>query len=381
MLLALLVAGVFRAKYRKRRVVPTVEFYPPDGITSAEVGYITDHSADDKDIMSLLLWLADKGYLSIEEQKKDTLLLTKKREPEPALPQYVHSFWGALFPAGKSECSTADFGSSFATGFLSAKQDLMREFIGKRKLAVGRAASVLCSALSAVAFAGALLLCTGGVSDGAIVGAIAGGVLLLAAGLLLGVTVVQRYFLSAGARIGILAACAVLYALAAACALAVAFYGVVPFVLPLALGAAGIVANVLAGTTGGETEYCADVTGKLLGFRDFIKTAELDQLKMLAAENPQYFYSVLPYAYVFGLTDIWFKRFADIAVPQPDWYYGGDGWNTMMIYHMMHHGMHGAVSAAVETVTHNAGGGGGTSFGGGGGFSGGGFGGGGGGSW
>ncbi len=41
---------------------------------------------------------------------------------------------------------------------------------------------------------------------------------------------------------------------------------------------------------------------KLSGFRTFIEV-KLDRLNELVDENPAYFYDVLPYAYVFKLTD------------------------------------------------------------------------------
>ena len=44
-----------------------MEFYPPEGYNSAEVGFLYEGTADTKDIISLLIYLADKGYLKIEE--------------------------------------------------------------------------------------------------------------------------------------------------------------------------------------------------------------------------------------------------------------------------------------------------------------------------
>jgi hypothetical protein len=48
-------------------VIPTVEFYPPPELTSADIGYIFDNQVDTKDITSLILYWASKGYLAIEE--------------------------------------------------------------------------------------------------------------------------------------------------------------------------------------------------------------------------------------------------------------------------------------------------------------------------
>lgn len=48
--------------------------------------------------------------------------------------------------------------------------------------------------------------------------------------------------------------------------------------------------------------------GELLGLRKFIKTAELPELEAMAAEHPQQFYKILPYAYVLGVSGVWIKK-------------------------------------------------------------------------
>ena len=62
--------------------------------------------------------------------------------------------------------------------------------------------------------------------------------------------------------------------------------------------------------------------GKILGFKKFIQTAELDQLNSLVEEVPEYFYKILPYAYIFGLTEKWVKHFENMMLYQPSWYDG-----------------------------------------------------------
>ena len=67
----ILIADRLWAKYGKdEQVVETVEFYPPDGYNSAEVGFLYNGSVDTKEIISLLIYLANQGYLKIEEQRQ-----------------------------------------------------------------------------------------------------------------------------------------------------------------------------------------------------------------------------------------------------------------------------------------------------------------------
>lgn len=60
---------------------------------------------------------------------------------------------------------------------------------------------------------------------------------------------------------------------------------------------------------------------RLIGFREFLKAAELDRIKLLVNDNPQYFYNVLPFAMVLGVTDKWVKNFDNIMDSPPKWYF------------------------------------------------------------
>jgi len=57
---------------RRRPIAPRYE--PPDGLTPAEVGTLVDHRADVRDITATLVDLAVRGFIVIEEEKRDGLL-------------------------------------------------------------------------------------------------------------------------------------------------------------------------------------------------------------------------------------------------------------------------------------------------------------------
>ena len=57
--------------------------------------------------------------------------------------------------------------------------------------------------------------------------------------------------------------------------------------------------------------------GKILGLKNFIETAEKGRLEALVHDDPQYFFKILPYAYVLNVTDIWSKKFESIAMENP----------------------------------------------------------------
>ena len=43
---------------------------------------------------------------------------------------------------------------------------------------------------------------------------------------------------------------------------------------------------------------------------------------MLLAEDPQYYYDILPYANVLGVSEIWADKFKDLTMDPPEYYRG-----------------------------------------------------------
>ncbi len=56
------------------------------------------------------------------------------------------------------------------------------------------------------------------------------------------------------------------------------------------------------------------VYGEILGFKEFIETAELDRINELVRKRTFLLYNILPYAYVLGLTDKWINKFNTIKI-------------------------------------------------------------------
>lgn len=69
-----------------------------------------------------------------------------------------------------------------------------------------------------------------------------------------------------------------------------------------------------------RTKYGNEMLGKLKGFKNFLKTVEKEKLEALVMENPNYFYDILPYTYVLGVSNKWIKKFELISVQEPSWY-------------------------------------------------------------
>ena len=69
---------------------------------------------------------------------------------------------------------------------------------------------------------------------------------------------------------------------------------------------------------GRKTEYGENISARIKGFRDFLVTAEKEKLEALVEKNPNYFYDILPYTYVLNISKKWIKKFENIKMPEPD---------------------------------------------------------------
>jgi len=374
---------------RDPKVVKTVEFYPPEGISPAEVGYIIDGTVDHKDLVSLVIHFAEKGYLSIEEMEDGEYLLMKKKEMGEEAKVYEATFFDGLFH-DRDSVTLADLKEDFYASFQASSLQLKAHFKKDRENRIftqssmgarGLGILLMLTPIAAVIFLGPTYAMMG--PELSFIGFPILMVTLLGYGIAISghdkrdaaSSAKYKGKLVAGGIIAIVG-------LLALGVFTIVVLGVIPGVLA---SVASVISFVFALRMKQRTKRSAELLGKILGFKEFIRTAELDRIRKLAEENPSYFYYVLPYAYVLGLEEKWAKSFEGIAVEPPSWYggsYRGSMFNTWMFMNMFH-GFTNSMASSI--VTPQAGGGsgglGGGGFSGGGGFGGGGFGGGGGGSW
>lgn len=77
-----------------------------------------------------------------------------------------------------------------------------------------------------------------------------------------------------------------------------------------------------------RTPYGLEMFEKTSGFKKFIETAKEDKIKEIISNNPNYFYEVLPYAYALEVENKWIAKFKNIYLQQPSWYLGYDEFNV-----------------------------------------------------
>ena len=73
---------------------------------------------------------------------------------------------------------------------------------------------------------------------------------------------------------------------------------------------------IFACIMGRKTDYGEIISARVEGFRDFLETAEKPQLEAMVEKNPNYFYDILPYTYVLNISKKWIEKFQNIKMPK-----------------------------------------------------------------
>ena len=125
--LVLLAFVLFLLYGRDKKIIKTVEFYAPEDMTPAEVGYIIDGVVDSRDVVSLVLYWAHRGYLSIEDTGRSTFTLRKVRDMESGVKSFEKHMFKELF-SSRTEVASASLKNTFYTTVNSIKKKIEESF-------------------------------------------------------------------------------------------------------------------------------------------------------------------------------------------------------------------------------------------------------------
>lgn len=376
-------------------VVETIEFYPPSGMNSLQVGFLYKGNATNEDVVSLLIYLANKGYIKIEETEEKSVLgkshdfkITKLKEYDGA-DNNERIFLEGLFKKKKytykkslgteindiynASVTSEDLKNKF---YITMNKILEKVNSKNNKHTIYEKVSlnkkIFIILLIIISLFSVVTVPT---IDYAGVGMIFATVLIIgmyipfyatvfANGTPLVVRIITFIFL-------LIHSSAFLYMMPIThAALTEPFY-----LLSVLIGIASITGMVIMfGLMPKRTPYGNEILGKLKGFKTFLETAEKQRLESLVLENPNYFYDILPYTYVLGVSDKWISKFEKIGLQEPDWYNGRTNFSIKNFGNFMSSTMTSARTSMSSSPSSRGGSSGGGS-------SGGGSGGGGGGSW
>lgn len=238
----------------------TVEFYPPENLDSAQIGYIYGEKSMKKLTTSLIIGLANKGYVEIKEIEKnkfEIINIGKNKSDLKNMSIAEQTVYLELFKNGDTNILSED--KTFPTVF-NKVNDILENTIDKRvndvkaRKMMNMTFSLLI--ISVIAWISAYV-----------------------------------YIEDLNPKLN--------------------WIYVSSFIAVFITGFFSIIMER-------KTAYGEMIIAKIMGFRNYLDLAEKNQLEILVEENANYFYDILPYAYVLNVSKKWIDKFDEKNVPNID---------------------------------------------------------------
>ena len=268
---------IWRRRGRDPRRLPiAVQYEPPKGMSPAEAGTLLDNAADLRDITATLVDLAVRGYLQIEEHEENKLFglisgrgyaLRRLAPPANAAPLAPHEqlMLDGLFRRHGDRVELAELKEEFYTELPGIKDGIFERLLGNG-FYHARPDRVRANWMVAAVVFGGL---------------IAGG----------GGALSARFLMTP-----------------------------VPFVLAGVLVAGTLLWFSLIMPA--RTETGTRALEQVLGFEEFLRRVESENLKRVIIGHPELFDRYLPFAMAFGVEGKWARAFEGIYTQPPTWYVG-----------------------------------------------------------
>lgn len=284
----------------------------------AEAGYFLGGEFEKRGKIALLLYWAEKGYLCFEQTEQGNVLLRKLKDAEGEMKSYEEPLFKALFANGNPVAPEA-LRTQFTGVMDRVGQEMHRYFrepshwLHTKASDRARWVSYLCT-----------LFCIGLVAD-----KLFGEAYSLTDFLTIGVCFITFAVFSfpfialisyhqkkdgIGSKTGLV--------VAVACFLLILLFivGLLAYAGALDIDAGLVVLAVgVCGMLGTVTRRRTDFGNQMFSQIDQCKR-QLEKRQQTALSTQDTFYSLLPYAYLFGLSDAWAKAFDNLELGPPEWF-------------------------------------------------------------
>lgn len=301
-----------------------VGYEPPLGLSPSEVGTLVDHRCEMRDVIAILVDLAVRGYVGIEEREEKKLLgllseteyvfhLRRPREEWEGLAEHERKFLDALFTsANRAEAPWEVIKEVFRDAGRAREEG--RDVDPRRMVEERIAAATTSEPLDSVRLSelqNRFYRSIPGINDAVYESLIKRGFYVHRP------DKVKGNWIAGGLVTAFLSIFASVF---------IGGFGV-GFVDPIALGAGGAVAGIVIAGFGmvmpARTEAGARAREAALGFREFLDKVESDRYRRMVT-SPEMFERYLPHAMAFGVEGRWAAAFDDLYREPPDWYSGGN---------------------------------------------------------
>ncbi len=251
-------------KYGKdlTKIPETVTFYPPENLDAADIGYLYKKDAGKKLSIALIIELASKGFIKIVEKEDKTrtivkLPLSKEQKKMPKMTANEEIIYNKLFETSNETDLSSNY--SFYEVFQEIGKNVGNTYDDKINDFIAYRAMAITSFSF---FLGTLFF-----------------------------GFAYCIFKDLNPKFSILYMIALI---------------------------ANIITFIFTVLMKRKTSYGEQIEAKIKGFKNYIEIAEKKQIEMLVEENPNYFYDILPYAYVLGVSKKWIEKFENIPTIRED---------------------------------------------------------------
>ncbi len=323
----------------KKGVVKTIEFYPPYDFNSLEMAFNYRGRVNNKDISSLIVYLASKGYIEIIDDSSklkgidrinmDRYIKLRKLKEYYGSNKFERKFMRGLFK-DEDEITLNKVPSDFYKSVEWIKSNIALE--SKQIFKESKFQKIIISLLFAISMLGMFVI---PMIDYRLL-----SVMSVVSSIFITIvyTVVMNNFIKLKRYFPVIAIM-IIELLPIVFLLLIINSGIIFRYSTIYL--VGLIFNLLLimlyqvvySLIENRNEKGKEVLGKILGFKEFLKTAEKSRLEALVNENPKYFYDILPYAYVLGVSHKWIDKFKVIDMPEVEWYVSsGSNLGDLTIY-------------------------------------------------
>lgn len=257
-ILSLLTLGFYKSKSRKPDLGNIEDqYYPPADFSPPLVGAYYDHKVQTEDIISLLPYWANLGFVKILKGK-EVLYFKKLKELPEDYPYYQVELFNQIFETD-ALVMLEDLNTKLGSQVKRMKGELHNQIVNRE----------LFDEYNYKLFhKGAFLA--------------------------LGLVLIIAAIFSAGYFKN--------------------------FFLVLSLGLFGLIALIIHGSRPKLSEKGVELKRQLLGLKQFLEKGDPAKVSQLVAEQPDYFQQMYPFAIAFGIDKTWTTTMDQMSIPPPSWY-------------------------------------------------------------
>lgn len=334
-IISLLISFILWYIYGKnKKGVKLVEYYPPRELNSLEVGYLSKGKVSYKDTTTLLIFLANKGYIEIIDNGSNDFTIRKLKEYD-GKNENEKLFLTKMFDGGKNEI-TSEFFSSNEFCFLNEivaenmnAPEIKKEVFEKAKIDKGMIVRILII-LSYLVITIPAISSIMNIND----------LLFALIPIIMLIIVLEILFRVQYNYVKVFVSIIGLS------------YGTFSWMMTVApvlsndsnylkvylIGIVCIFGMIVCSKSlTKRTQYGSEMLDKIRNFKRSIKLVSKDTLSEIIKQDSTYFYEILPFAYALNMSDEWFKKNETIMIQPPIWYHSSGNFNLTAIRSFMNY--------------------------------------------